>query len=138
MSGESDLKRLLQNMAPQLRPEEFVFCCFADFRMPAGVDPICTFREADGLTAIIERSQADRAHVVSEFVARLITLTVHSSLGAVGFLASVATALARAGIPCNAVAAYHHDHLFVPADRADEAMAVLAALASHATTAPDV
>jgi hypothetical protein len=62
-------------------------------------------------------------------------LTVHSSLEAIGFLATISTALAHAGIPCNAVAAYHHDHLFIPVDRAQEALALLKALSSDRTQA---
>jgi len=132
MTGESDLRRLQQHMAPQLHPQTFVYCNFADFQLPQGLSPICTFREAEGLTAIVERAQAERANVPHVFEARLITLTVHSSLDAIGFLATVTTALAKAGIPCNAVAAFHHDHLFVPTARADDAMSLLAALASRA------
>lgn len=59
------------------------------------------------------------------FASRLITLTVHSALDAVGFLAAVTARLAETGISVNAVSAFHHDHLFVPADRAEDAMAVL-------------
>jgi hypothetical protein len=43
----------------------------------------------------------------------------------VGFLAAITARLAEAGISVNAVSAFHHDHLFVPADRGDEAMAAL-------------
>ena len=54
-----------------------------------------------------------------------ITLTVHSALEGVGLTAAVAGALAQAGIACNVVAGYHHDHLFVPWDRREEALAIL-------------
>jgi hypothetical protein len=137
MTGERDLERLQRHMAPQLHPETFVYCTFPDFRLPAGVNPICTFRETEGLTAIVERSEADRAEVPHVFEARLITLTVHSSLDAIGFLATVATLLAKANIPCNAIAAYHHDHLFVPRHLADDAMSLLASLASAAPVEDD-
>ena len=115
MSGEKNQFRLQQMMAPELRPETYVYCTFPDQGVPIGLDPICTFREAEGLTAIVEQSQAVRANVKHIFEARLITLTVHSSLEAIGFLALISTHLAKAGIPCNAVAAFHHDHLFIPA-----------------------
>jgi hypothetical protein len=130
MTGERDLKMLQRHMAPQLRPETFVYCTFPDFRLPAGINPICTFRETEGLTAIVERSEADLTEVPHVFEARLITLTVHSSLDAIGLLATVATHLAKANIPCNAIAAYHHDHLFVPRHLADDAMSLLASMAS--------
>lgn len=131
MSGERDPHQLQRHMAPQLLPENFVYCSFPDFQLPAGIQPICTFRETEGLTAIVERSQEDRAGVPYVFEARLITLTVHSSLESIGFLATVATSLANAGIPCNAVAAYHHDHLFIPSARADDALSLLTLLSSN-------
>ena len=46
----------------------------------------------------------------------------------VGLTAAVAVALADAGIACNVVAAVHHDHLFVPVESADAALAALRAL----------
>jgi len=87
------------------------------------------------LTAIVERSQAIQAKVPYIFEAKLITLTVHSSLEAIGFLAMIATALAKAGIPCNAVAAFHHDHLFIPVERADDAFSLLNALSNSSAPA---
>ncbi|MBS3997410.1 MAG: ACT domain-containing protein [Hydrogenophaga sp.] len=131
MNGEEDQQRLQRQMAPQLQPETFVYCTFTDHRLPSGLDPICTFREAEGLTAIVERSQALRADIPHVFESRLITLTVHSSLNAVGFLALVSHCLAQAGISCNAVAAYHHDHLFIPCERAEEALALLTQLSQQ-------
>jgi uncharacterized protein len=128
MSGEKDQVRLQQTMAPDLRPETYVYCTFQDHHLPVDLSPICTFWENEGLTAIVERSQAIQAKVPFIFEAKLITLTVHSSLEAIGFLAMIATALAKAGIPCNAVAAFHHDHLFIPVDRAHDALSLLEAL----------
>jgi len=135
MTGERDLDQLQRRMAPQLQPQTFVYCTFPDFVLPGGLTPICTFREAEGLTAIVERSQAERAEVPHVFEARLITLTVYSSLEAIGFLATVTAALARAGIPCNVVAAYHHDHLFVPTVHAEGALSLLMSLSSGDRTA---
>ncbi len=136
MSGERDLDKLQRHLAPTLHPATFVYCSFPDFRLPPGLDPICTFREAEGLTAIVEQAAADRVEVPHVFTARMITLTVHSSLEAIGLLASVATCLATAGIPCNAVAAYHHDHLFVPNELADQALSVLHGIATDRASMP--
>jgi uncharacterized protein len=130
MTGERNLSRLQRHMAPQMHSETFVYCNFPDFEIPPGMSPICTFREAEGLTVIVEKGQAEHRAVEYVFEARLITLTVHSSLEAVGFLAALAGSLAQASIPCNAVAGYHHDHLFVPTARAGEAFALLSAMAS--------
>ena len=133
MSGERDHLQLKKMMSPQLQPEIFVYCTFPDFRLPDGLLPICSFREVEGLTAIVERTVAEHARVPFIFEARLITLTVHSSLEAIGFLATISNSLAQAGIPCNAVAAYHHDHLFIPVDRAQQALALLESLSADGT-----
>ena len=60
MSGERDLDKLQRHLAPTLHPATFVYCNFPDFRLPPGLEPICTFREAEGLTAIVEEAAADR------------------------------------------------------------------------------
>jgi len=83
------------------------------------------FQEAEGPTIIARataETPADNRWVWLE-------LTVYSDLQAVGFLAKVAKALADADVPCNAVAAFHHDHIFVPEAKADAAIAAIEALA---------
>lgn len=130
MSGERDLDTLRREMAPQLHPETFVYCSFPDFRIPPGLEPICTFREAEGVTAVVEKAQADDAAVPYVFESHLITLTVHSALDAVGFIATLAGRLADADIPCNVVAGYHHDHLFVPTRHSQQALKVLASISA--------
>lgn len=126
MTGEHDLDALLRTMKPELLDGTFVFCTLApSATIPATISPVLTFREREGTTLVILREQAEAAGLHYAFPARLITLTVHSALDAVGFLAAITARLAEAGISVNAVSAFHHDHLFVPADRADAAMAVL-------------
>ncbi len=126
MSGETNLQSLLANMQPVLFEGEFVFCSVS----PKAFDqlrirPIGWFREAEGITLIIERSIADDEGLDYEFVSRMITLIIHSSLEAIGFLAAITSKLAGAGISVNTVSAYYHDHLFVPTDRARAAMLLL-------------
>jgi hypothetical protein len=82
------------------------------------------FQEAEGLTVI---TQANDDTPASNRWAWL-ELSVYSDLQAVGFLARVAAALTEAGVPCNAIAAYHHDHIFVPEARAAEAIVAIEAL----------
>jgi hypothetical protein len=83
------------------------------------------FREREGITFVVQREEAESAALPYQFASRLITLTVHSSLEATGFLATVTARLAAAGISVNAVSAFYHDHLFVPEHRADEALRLL-------------
>jgi hypothetical protein len=126
MAGERDLGALLRDMKPELRPGVFVFCAIAaDESIPAALNPLLTFREQEGMTLVILREEAEATGLRTAFASRLITLTVHSALDAVGFLAAITARLAEAGIGVNAVSAFHHDHLFVPVDRADEALAAL-------------
>ena len=130
MTGERDLDALLRRMRPELRPGTFVFCTIPTSEtIPEVLNPLLTFCEEKGTTLVILREKAEAAGVRYAFASRLITLTVHSALDAVGFLAAVTSRLAEAGISVNAVSAFYHDNLFVPADRADEAMAILQGMA---------
>jgi hypothetical protein len=127
--GETDLATLLQNTKPEMHDGVFVFCSIpTDHEIPAALSPVHIFREREGTTLVVRREDAESAGLPHQFASRLITLTVHSSLEAVGFLAAIAGRLADAGISVNAVSAYYHDHLFVPEHRADEALQLLRAM----------
>jgi hypothetical protein len=122
MAGETDLSRLLDSMSPVLSEDEFVFCTVPE---PPDLDALCVFHEDEGFTLICRRGQAERLGLPFTFPCRRITLTIHSSLEAVGFLAAIAAALARRRIPVNVVSAYFHDYLFVPTQDAESALAAL-------------
>ena len=125
---ETDLNTLIRTMSPRLLPGLFVFAT-AD-TVAAGLDPVMTFREAEGITLILPKDQATAAGLAWIFPSRMITLEVRSSLEAVGFLAAIAARLAEAGIPVNPISGFHHDHLFVPDGREEEAMLILRGMAS--------
>lgn len=110
-------------MQPDLQPGVFVFCSV--HVLPSGIDPLCVFREAEGISVIVGLEEARRLRLRYAFPSRLITLKVHSSLEAVGYLAVITGRLAEAGISVNPVSGFYHDHLFVPKDRAEEALAIL-------------
>jgi hypothetical protein len=132
MTGESDLRILLGSMSPELVPGTHVFVTLPQGSpVPDGLDPVMTFREREGVTLILLEETARVAGLTSSFRCRMITLNIHSSLEAVGFIAAIAKCLAAAGMGVNPVAGYFHDHLFVPTDRADEAMALLGKLAAE-------
>lgn len=126
MSGETDLSELLKSMNPVLRDGEYIFCSLdsqnADWLK---LDPICVFREEEGLTLILDRQQASQANISYNSVFRLITLSVHSSLEAIGFLAAITQKLAEHEISVNAISAYYHDHLFIPTEKAEKAIELL-------------
>ena len=123
MPGEGNLKTLLQNMKPEMHEGVFVFCSISeDKEIPATLRPVHIFREREGTAFIVRREEAEAAGLPHQFASRLITLTVHSSLEATGFLAAVTGRLAEADISVNVVSAFYHDHLFVPEYRASEAL----------------
>jgi hypothetical protein len=124
MPGIKDINRLLKNMKPKLVKGQYVFCTKkgASYK---NASPIMIFQEKEGTTAILKKNIADKEHIPYSGTWAWITLTVHSDLAAVGFLAAITRKLAAAGISVNAVSAYYHDHLFVPADKAERAMRIL-------------
>ncbi|MFC3094686.1 ACT domain-containing protein [Alteromonas sediminis] len=130
MTGEKDLSTLINNMEPLLCSKYYVFCCLsaAERSLVESLSPLGTFTEREGLTVIVEESTAQRAGLGYEGVFRCITLNIHSSLEAVGLTAAVANALAKEGISANVVAAYYHDHVFVPDEHAQSALKTLQAL----------
>lgn len=129
MNGELELSTLLRTLSATLVEGVHVFVTIPDGSMPHGLTPRMMFREAEGTTLILLRDEAEQAGLPYEFACRMITLDVHSSLEAVGFIARIATELARSGMGVNPVAGFFHDHLFVPEGREAEAMDILARIA---------
>ncbi len=122
--GETDLKKMLANLQPTLSEEKYVYCFlgymhFPDFPVWAS---IC---EQEGRTLIMTQEEADRQGIPYEGVWKRITLSVHSSLQAVGLTAHVSKLLSDAGISANMVAGYYHDHIFVQAESAQLACDLL-------------
>ena len=136
MSAERDLSRLLAGMSPELDPGGYVFTTVPG-PVPPGITPLVTVTEPEGLTLVLRQEDADRAALAYDYVAGWITLRVHSALDAVGLTAAVSRALAEAGLSCNVVAGYHHDHLFVEHERAERALAVLRALSTRSAGSAD-
>ena len=127
--GERDLATLLRSLRPVRRPGTWVWASVPADAVPAGARPDVVVVEDEGTTLVVRREEADALGLAHVFPCAWLTLRVHSALDAVGLTAAVAGALTEAGISANVVAGRYHDHLLVPEDRADEALAVLNALA---------
>lgn len=126
MSGITDLDELLRSMSPKLVEAEFVFCTvYGVLTDYVELNPVATFIEPEGLTLVLEKSAAENNGLSFEGSYRQITLTVHSSLEAVGLTAAVASKLASKGISANVIAAYYHDHIFVQTSKAEAAVSAL-------------
>ncbi len=83
-----------------------------------------------GVTLILLEEDAIRLDVDHEFICQKITLTVHSALEAVGFMAAISAKLKEVGVPCNVVAGFYHDHLFIPVNKVESAMVALEELSA--------
>lgn len=125
MTGESNLDTLLKTLKPKLNIGEYVFCTVKDVTSVELKDTVLIFKEEEAITIIVKKEIADRLELDYSFISSWITLTVHSSLEAVGLTAAFSKALSENGISCNIVAAFHHDHIFVNKRDAEKAMAVL-------------
>jgi hypothetical protein len=133
MTGEKDLRKLLVSMDPVVFPEEYVFCTVPDGKYGDYSEycPLASFLESEGLTLVLTRANADKAGLRYDSVFKRITLTVHSSLKAVGLTAAIAGKLAENGISANVIAGYFHDHVFVPSENIEIAVKSLKELSDR-------
>ncbi len=134
MTGEILLEALLREMNPVLQDGEYVFCSVEPAKASElSLTPIGQFIEKEGLTIIVEKTDALANRLEFSYLSKMITLEIHSSLNAIGFLAAITEKLAAKGVSVNVVSSYFHDHLFVPVHRAGEAMTILNTLSETAS-----
>ena len=117
-------------MKPVHNSGDYVFCIVPDLGTVPLSEIILLFKEQEGFTVIITKQIADDLGFDYSSVFSWITLTVHSSLEAVGLTAAFSAALSAEGISCNVIAAYSHDHIFVGKNDTEKAMAVLNSFAA--------
>ena len=129
MAGVSDLDQLLATLEPQVRDGEYVYVADPGWSSALGAEAV--IHEAEGSAMVLRREVADEAGLTYDVVLSWITLTVHSSLEAVGLTAAFSTALGHAGISCNVLAGLYHDHVLVPVGRRDDAVGVLRELSGR-------
>jgi len=127
VTGETDLATMLSTLSPKLIDGDYVFCTFPDaaYGDHLELEPIASIHEREGLTLIVTQSRADQRGLTYASVFKGITLTVHSSLDAVGLTAAFSTKLTEHGISANVVAGFYHDHIFVQQEDAAKAMSAL-------------
>ncbi len=133
MAGVTDLEQLLATLEPQVRDGEYVYVAAPDSSSDSSavLGAEAVIHEAEGSAMVLRREVADEAGLTYDVVLSWITLTVHSSLEAVGLTAAFSTALGDAGISCNVLAGLHHDHVLVPVGHRDDAVAVLRELSGR-------
>ena len=98
------------------------------------LNPIGIFHEKEGVTFILEQQDAVNKKIHYQSVYRLITLNVHCSRDAVGLTAAFSAKLAEKNISANVVTAYYHDHIFVPEEKAEQALNAILELQKRYST----
>ena len=124
---------LLRRLSPSLADGKYCYASVDESQLMAVANYLgyiaCIFREEEGLTLVFSDEIKDEMESISQVKLAgpfaLITLKTNSDLMAVGLLAKVTAALAKEKIPANAFSAYHHDHLPVPYEKKDAALASL-------------
>ena len=104
---------------------EYVFCFIEDINKISMNNIICSFKESEGYSIIISKEEAIKNNLPFYFVSAWITLEIDSTLDSIGLTSAFSKKLTKAGISCNVIAAYHHDHIFVPYLDKHKAMEIL-------------
>ena len=133
MAGETNLDKLIQSITVVLHDDVYVFVTLPPDAPSVPVKPRMMFQETEGTTLILRKAEAETCGLPFEFPCRMITLNIHSSLEAVGFMARIATELSKHDMGVNPVSGFFHDHLFVPDGREDDAVSALENLARSMT-----
>lgn len=123
--GEMDLATMLASLDVERRPGVFTFVA-VDVPTPGLLAAAHGMvKEGASTTLVLPIESAERAGLPVVIEMAWLSLTVNSSLEAVGLTAAFAKILGDEDISCNVLAGYHHDHILVPVDRADDAIAAL-------------
>jgi uncharacterized protein len=125
--GETDLAAMLATLAVQRRPGVFTYIA-VEVPTPGLIAAAhAVVKEGPLTTIVLPVEAAERAGQLVTVRFAWLSLSVQSSLEAVGLTAAISTRLTELDIPCNVLAGYHHDHLLVPIERVDDAIAALTA-----------
>ena len=130
----SDSHAMIAGMNPVLDPADYCFVVVPEGYRSRRIaeTALASFLENEGWSFILTPEWARAFDLPVGPLYRRIVLTVNSALEGVGLTAAVSGKLAGAGIACNMVAAFHHDHVFVPSGDADEALRLLRELQGEA------
>lgn len=121
----ADLDEILASLAVSRREGVFAVCSVDDI---PDADVEAVVFEDEGITVVLPLEQAEALRLSWGLEAAWLTIDVRTALDGVGLTAALAAALADADVPCNVLAGFHHDHLLVPVDRVELAIATIEAL----------
>ena len=125
MSKDNKLSTLLANLSPQLNEGKYVFVTTELINHVPLTEIISLIQEDERFSLILKKEVADRLNLQYSYVASWITLSLPTSLDAVGLTAAFSNELAKNKISCNVVAGFYHDHIFVGHKDTKAALSVL-------------
>lgn len=117
----------MASLLPKLNEGSYAFC-FSKMQLKLEIAPLATFREEEGVTYILQCEEAKKLQLEFKDEWSWISLGYYSDLDMVGLTAKFSKALTKGGISCNVIAAFHHDHIFVPIAKAEQALEILKAI----------
>jgi hypothetical protein len=107
-------------LLPVLHDRIFKFITTKEANVPA--EAVAMIKEVEGNTLIIPVAEEEGE------VFAWISLVNETLLTATGITAKFSEALSEAGIACNVLAGFHHDHILVPYDKRNQAIEIIAAV----------
>lgn len=131
MTMRAKIHELIKNLEPKLNKGDYVFTSTNDLSKIDLIEVICTFKEVEGVTIVLEKSKADLLGLSYQLVFSWITLNVQSSLSDVGLTAMISKELTHHNISCNVIAGFYHDHLFIQKEEGLKALDILVNLSSR-------
>ena len=130
MNSARSLDQCLASMRVT-RHGDYAFCTFT--QLPAAATPFAVINEDEFATAVVPVEQAKLFSGMKEPAPfTRITIEVATSLVAGDLTTAVTQQLTARSIPVNLIAGFHQDHIFVPAERAVEAITTLEEIATQA------
>jgi hypothetical protein len=125
--GETDLETMLAKLAVERRPGVFTYIAVEVPTPGLLAAAHAVVKEGELTTIVLPVEAAERSGQPVAVRLAWLTLTVFSSLEAIGLTAAVSARLTEHDISCNVLAGYHHDHLLVPVERVADAIEALTA-----------
>ncbi len=116
MPGQMDLSEVLHTLQVSCDEVRYGFASVTEAAISRSEQVLGTFREDEGLTVIATQEYFEREGIAHQGPFARLTIEVYTSLELVGLTALLAAELAEREIPANVIAAYFHDHIFVPYD----------------------
>ncbi|MDC4232289.1 ACT domain-containing protein [Actinomyces sp. B33] len=109
---------------------EYVFALVDD--IPTGIRPFAIVRDADLYTVVLSTDQAADAGLPTAKTYARISLGLAADLDSIGITSTVSQVLSARSIVANVITSARQTHLFVQADRAQEAADLLTELGRNA------